>query len=178
MTDGNLPLEGRPVWMVWAAGTPVLVGERVVHAAQIGGASCAVKWYRAVPKPKELRDSITTLIDRGCPHPAFIWPFDLVGSDDISGFGYVRASRPMRPVRGPRRGNRNLHRDRKHDIVIGMVEAHPTKPGEVVLRNVGPDNWVMTPEGESAITVPSTRRLGVRTMVIDFGSAKGRISVD
>jgi hypothetical protein len=34
------------------------------------------------------------------------------------------------------------------------------------------------PEGESAITVPSKRRLGVRTMVIDFGRVKGRISVD
>ncbi|HJY69255.1 MAG TPA: hypothetical protein VJ254_21245, partial [Streptosporangiaceae bacterium] len=109
-------------WMVRAAGTPVLVGERlgeggqsIVHAAQIGGASCAVKWYRAV-------------------------------------------------------GN--------HGTVIGMVEAHPTKPGEVVLRNVGPDDWVMTPEGESAVPVPSRRRLGVRTMVIDFGSVKGRISVD
>jgi len=82
--------------MVRAAGTPVLVGERlgeggqgVVHAAQIGGASCAVKWYRAVPKPKELRDSITALIDSGCPHPAFIWPFDLVVSNEIPGFGYV-----------------------------------------------------------------------------------------
>ena len=72
----------------------------------------------------------------------------------------------------------HLHRDRNHDTVVGMVQAHPTKPGEVVLRNVGPDNWVMTPEGESAITVPSKRRLGVRTMVIDFGSVKGRISVD
>jgi hypothetical protein len=74
--------------MVRAAGTPVLVGQRpgeggqgIVHAAQIGGASCAVKWYRAV---------------------------------------------------------------RNHGTVIGMVEAHPTKPGEVVLRNVGPDDWVMT----------------------------------
>jgi hypothetical protein len=36
----------------------------------------------------------------------------------------------------------------------------------------------MTPEGESAVTVASRRRLGVRTMVIDFGSVKGRISVD
>jgi hypothetical protein len=26
--------------------------------------------------------------------------------------------------------------------------------------------------------VPSKRRLGVRTMIIDFGSVKGRISVD
>jgi len=72
----------------------------------------------------------------------------------------------------------HLHRDRNHDTVIGLVEAHPTKPGEVVLRNVGPDNWVMMPEGESAIAVPSKRRLGVRTMVIDFGSVQGRISVD
>lgn len=47
-----------------------------------------------------------------------------------------------------------------------------------MLRNVGPDNWVMMPEGESAIAVPSKRRLGVRTMVIDFGSVQGRISVD
>jgi hypothetical protein len=43
VTDGNLPLEGRTIWMVRTAGTPVLVGERlgeggqgVVHAAQIG----------------------------------------------------------------------------------------------------------------------------------------------
>jgi hypothetical protein len=72
----------------------------------------------------------------------------------------------------------HLHRDRNHDTVIGLVEAHPTKPGEVVLRNVGPDNWVMMPAGESAIAVPSKRRLGVRTMVIDLGSVQGRISVD
>ena len=298
--------------MVRAGGTPILVGERlgeggqgVVHAAQIGGASCAVKWYRAVPKPKELRGSITALIDSGCPHPAFIWPFDLVVSNEISGFGYVMTrldpafqslgellgranSPPFRvminiglhlvsafealhgaglcyrdinsknlwvdadkaevgiidndnvgtddaevfvwgtsgfmapevvrrenfptghtdlhslavlmfylcvdvPIRPPllqvpggtvvladgaNITSHHLHRDRNHDSVIGMVEAHPTKPGEVVLRNVGPDNWVMTPEGESAITVASKRRLGVRTMVIDFGSVKGRISVD
>jgi len=96
VADANLPLEGRTVWMVRAAGTPVLVGERlgeggqgIVHAAQIGGASCAVKWYRAVPKPKELRESITALLDSGCPHPAFVWPIDLVVGNEIPGFGYV-----------------------------------------------------------------------------------------
>jgi hypothetical protein len=47
-----------------------------------------------------------------------------------------------------------------------------------VLRNVGPGDWLVTPERESAVTVPSCRRLGVPTMVIDFGSGKGRISVD
>jgi hypothetical protein len=59
-----------------------------------------------------------------------------------------------------------------------MVEARPDKPGEVVLRNVGPNDWVMAPEGEPVVTVPCRRRLGVRTMVIDFGPVKGRISVD
>ena len=437
MAEANLSLEGRTVWMVRAAGTPVLVGERlgeggqgIVHAAQIGGASCAVKWYRAVPKPKELRDSITALLDSGCPHPSFIWPIDLVVGNEIPGFGYVMprldpafeslgellaraASPPFRvmidiglhlvaafqalhgaglcyrdinsknlwvdaekaevaiidndnigtddaevfvwgtsgfmapevvrrekfptghtdlhslavllfylfvhghplegvkadaayswassreseseaairtyglepvfvfdprdpsnpppagdpmltwwpiyprffrelfeqaftvgltnpitgrvpegiwrralnrlgdcvsrcrctasvfydpdnpglrcwncgqvPIRPPLLQlpggtvvlsdgasitSHHLHRDRNHGTVVGMVEAHPTKPGEVVLRNVGPDDWVMTPEGETAVTVPSRRRLAVRTMVIDFGSVKGRISVD
>jgi hypothetical protein len=44
VADANLPLEGRTLWMVRAASTPVLVGERlgeggqgIVHAAQIGG---------------------------------------------------------------------------------------------------------------------------------------------
>jgi eukaryotic-like serine/threonine-protein kinase len=78
------------------AGTAVAVGERlgegaqgVVYAANLGGVPYAVKWYRAVPKPAELRDSITALIDSGCPHPAFIWPIDLVVSDELPGFGYL-----------------------------------------------------------------------------------------
>jgi hypothetical protein len=58
---------------------------------------------------------------------------------------------------------------------VWMVRAAGTP---VLVGNVGPDNWVMMPEGESAIAVPSKRRLGVRTMVIDFGSVQGRISVD
>jgi hypothetical protein len=28
-----------------------------------------------------------------------------------------------------------------HDTIIEMVEAHLAKPGEVVLRNVGPNDW-------------------------------------
>jgi eukaryotic-like serine/threonine-protein kinase len=99
MTDRS-SLRGRTLRMV-RAGRPVFVAERlgeggqgVVHAARIGGpamgaASYAVKWYRAVPKPVELRDAITDLIDSGCPHPAFIWPIDLVVSDEMPGFGYI-----------------------------------------------------------------------------------------
>ncbi len=102
MTDGDIPLAGQTVYMVRAARTPVLVGERigeggqgVVHAAQVGGGPCAVKWYRPVQRPKELRDQITRLIDSGSPSPAFLWPFDLVESDELPGFGYVM------PLLGP-----------------------------------------------------------------------------
>jgi len=77
------------------AGTSVLVGDRlgeggqgVVHAVTIGGAPYAAKWYRYAPSG-ELRRSIAALVERGRPHRAFIWPIDLVVSDEIPGFGYV-----------------------------------------------------------------------------------------
>jgi eukaryotic-like serine/threonine-protein kinase len=88
-------LTGSALRMV-RAGTPVSVGEQlgqggqgVVYSALVGEASFAVKWYRPVPRPNELRKAITALIDRGRPHPAFIWPIDLVVSDEVPGFGYV-----------------------------------------------------------------------------------------
>ena len=95
MTDPRLSLEGRTLRMV-RTGTPVSVGPRlgegaqgVVHEAAFGGFPCVVKWYRSVPRPVELRRSITALAERGRPHRAFIWPIDLVVSDELPGFGYV-----------------------------------------------------------------------------------------
>src|SRR5215472_2827823 len=77
-------------------GTQVSVGPRlgegaqgVVHEAVFGGFPCVVKWYRSVPRPVELRRSITSLAERGRPHRAFIWPIDLVVSEELPGFGYV-----------------------------------------------------------------------------------------
>jgi eukaryotic-like serine/threonine-protein kinase len=65
-------------------------GEGVVHAARLNGAPFAVKWFRPGPGNEEKRESITALIRRGRPpHPAFIWPIDLVSSDRLPGFGYV-----------------------------------------------------------------------------------------
>jgi len=69
----------------------------------------------------------------------------------------------------------HLSRDRDHDTVIAVVEDLPARPGARVLRNVGKRAWTMSPAGETAKTVDSGRRLGVRPMVIDFGSAQGRI---
>jgi eukaryotic-like serine/threonine-protein kinase len=95
MTDLRLSLEGRVLRMVRTS-TQVAVGPRlgeggqgVVHEAVFGGFPCAVKWYRTVPKAAELRRSITALAERGRPHRAFIWPIDLVVSEEIQGFGYV-----------------------------------------------------------------------------------------
>ncbi|MGN6681027.1 MAG: protein kinase domain-containing protein [Streptosporangiaceae bacterium] len=90
----QISLLGRTLRMV-RAGTAVTVGERlgeggqgVVHSVTIGGAAYAVKWYRYAPSG-ELRKSIAALVERGRPHRDFIWPIDLVVSEELSGFGYV-----------------------------------------------------------------------------------------
>jgi DNA-binding helix-hairpin-helix protein with protein kinase domain len=95
MTDPRLSLEGRTLRMA-RTGTAVSVGPRlgegaqgVVHEAAFGSFACVVKWYRTVPKPAELRRSIAALAERGRPHRAFIWPIDVVVSDELPGFGYV-----------------------------------------------------------------------------------------
>ena len=56
-------------------------GQGVVHRARLSGAPFAVKWFRPGPGNEEMRKSITGLIQRGPPHPAFVWPIDLVTSD-------------------------------------------------------------------------------------------------
>jgi eukaryotic-like serine/threonine-protein kinase len=79
------------------AGTTLQVGQRigeggqgVVHEALMDDARFAVKWYRQGPYTYQLRDSITGLVERGQPpHPAFVWPIDLVRSELVSGFGYL-----------------------------------------------------------------------------------------
>jgi DNA-binding helix-hairpin-helix protein with protein kinase domain len=62
----------------------------VVHQARLGDTQVAVKWIRLGPGSEELRKSIFELIRRGKPpHRAFIWPIDMVSSDQVPGFGYV-----------------------------------------------------------------------------------------
>lgn len=62
----------------------------VVHQARLGDAPFAVKWTRPGPGSDEMRKSISELVRRGRPpHPSFVWPIDLVGSDRVPGFGYL-----------------------------------------------------------------------------------------
>ena len=65
-------------------------GQGVVHVARLNGTPFAVKWFRPGLGSDEMRTSITALIQRGRPpHPAFVWPIDLVSSDHLPGFGYL-----------------------------------------------------------------------------------------
>jgi eukaryotic-like serine/threonine-protein kinase len=65
-------------------------GQGVVHRARLNGVPFAVKWYRPGPAGSGARKAISALVGRGGPpHPAFVWPIDLVTSDRLPGFGYV-----------------------------------------------------------------------------------------
>lgn len=86
------------------AGSSVVVGRRigeggqgVVHEATVAGRPFALKWLRPSPHNRALRQSIGELAGHR-PHPAFIWPIDLVTSPDVGGFGYVMPLVPRRFV--------------------------------------------------------------------------------
>src|SRR5690349_10060896 len=65
-------------------------GQGVVHRTRLNGVPFAVKWYRPGPAGSSARKAISALVERGGPpHPAFVWPIDLVTSDRLAGFGYV-----------------------------------------------------------------------------------------
>ena len=88
---------GQTLRMERGGGAVLVVGNRlgegsqgVVHQARLDSAPFAVKWFRPGPGTEEMRKSIAKLIRRGRPpHRAFVWPIDLVGSDQMPGFGYV-----------------------------------------------------------------------------------------
>lgn len=72
----------------------------------------------------------------------------------------------------------HLSHDRAHGgEPIAVVERHPQLPGEVVLRNLGDQPWLVAPEGEEVKPVAPGQRLAVRPMAIDFGPARGEITV-
>ena len=64
-------------------------GQGVVHLATAEDAVFALKWLRPSERNADLYNSIRALVDRPSPHPSFVWPIDLVVSDDLGGFGYL-----------------------------------------------------------------------------------------
>ena len=108
------------------ARTVLRVGERlgegsqgVVHLAVLpSGAAVAVKWYRETTASLTQRRAIAALIAHGRPHDAFLWPIDLVTSEQIRGFGYVM---PLRDGRF---------------ISFAQMLSEPTQPSFRVLATI------------------------------------------
>ncbi len=73
--------------------------------------------------------------------------------------------------------NDHLTRDQDYRTPRALVERHPGRPGEVVLRNLSETKWTVEPPGEGVKTVKPRQRLGVRPMTIDFGPVRGTIRV-
>jgi len=79
------------------AGTTVTVSEPlkeggqgvVYRAVMSSGAVFVVKWYRAASASQSQREAIEALVMHGRPHPAFIWPLDIVTCPNVAGFGYL-----------------------------------------------------------------------------------------
>jgi hypothetical protein len=71
----------------------------------------------------------------------------------------------------------HLARDRDYRTARALVERHPRRPGEVVLRNMSDTKWTVQPVGEEPKTVKPQQRLGVRPMTIRFGSVRGSIRI-
>jgi hypothetical protein len=69
----------------------------------------------------------------------------------------------------------HLSRDRDHHTACAVVEAHPGRSGRVVIRNLTDRTWAVEPDGEERKYVGPSQRLAVRPMLIDFGTARGRI---
>jgi eukaryotic-like serine/threonine-protein kinase len=96
MTADQLPSAGATLKME-RAGTLLSVerrlgegGQGVVDQVLMNGSPFAVKWYRPGPRVAEQRKAIQELVERGRPpHPAFVWPIDLVSCEGLAGFGYV-----------------------------------------------------------------------------------------
>jgi hypothetical protein len=63
-------------------------------------------------------------------------------------------------------------------VLIAAAAAIGAPHGAGLRYRDGQRDWTMAPDGEAAVAVPPQRRPGVRTMVIDFGSARGRIYSD
>jgi len=96
VADALFPVPGQVLHMV-RAGTTVTIseplkegGQGVVYRAVLStGAVFAVKWYRAASASRAQREAIEALVMHGRPHPAFIWPLDVVTCPNVAGFGYL-----------------------------------------------------------------------------------------
>jgi len=62
-----------------------------------------------------------------------------------------------------------------HRHLAGKVEVKPGEPQ--TLRNLTDRPWTIDPEGEASRVVDPGRRFAIRRMDIDFGTARGRVTI-
>ncbi len=67
-------------------------GQGEVYKAKYGKEEVALKWYFKHTATKEQESILHTLIKEGSPNEHFLWPMDIVVSDN--GFGYIMGLRP------------------------------------------------------------------------------------
>ncbi|GAC1365642.1 MAG: hypothetical protein NVSMB32_09330 [Actinomycetota bacterium] len=78
-------------------------------------------------------------------------------------------------VEGASLTGHHLLRNRDYRGVVASVEAHPSQPGALVLRNRTEVPWRVQPAGEEPKKVAPGQLLKIRPMSIDFGSVRGSI---
>jgi DNA-binding helix-hairpin-helix protein with protein kinase domain len=148
-----------------------------LHDASLDGRVLEGTWRRAL---LSLHDSVSAC--PGCAAPVF---YDL--EQAATRCWHCRSMLPAPQTltvpggtlvlsEGAAVSSHHLYRDRQYGTVCASVEAHPGRPGRVVLRNLTDKTWTMVADGEEPKRVAPSQRLGVRPMQIDFGTVRGRIT--
>lgn len=65
-----------------------------VYAVAVSGGQMALKWYHAAAATAQQRQRLQQIVAAGSPHPAFLWPQDVVSVSGREGFGYLMPLRP------------------------------------------------------------------------------------
>jgi hypothetical protein len=136
-------------------------GQGVVHVARLNGAPFAVKWFRPGLGSDEMRTSITALIQRGRPpHPAYVWPIDLVSSGQMPGFGYVMPLLEPRFVSLAQLLNHDLQPSFRADASYSWERGAHRSETELLTRNFGIEPvFIFDPDDPSNRPVPGDRAL-------------------
>lgn len=75
-------------------------GQGEVYEAKLGTETVALKWYfpHYLQSDPEIRNRLQKAIELGAPDSRFLWPIELVVTDESLGFGYIMPLRDSRYV--------------------------------------------------------------------------------
>lgn len=71
-------------------------GQGEVYRAKLAGKHYAIKWYLPHTATVDQRKNLEVLIETGPPNEKFLWPIDLVFSQEIPDYGYLMLLRDSR----------------------------------------------------------------------------------